>query len=86
MLQKIKDVNKISFGEILQQVILEKEFTITKLSKQSSISRTHIHRIINNKNEPTIYILKQLSNTLKIDLEEYYNFKRFCQFGRIWKF
>ncbi len=61
-----------NFGEFLNQLIKDKGWTFTRLSKVSNISRMQIHRIITNKSEPTLYILNQISFALKIDISEYY--------------
>ncbi len=61
-----------SFGKIFKDILLEREISKYKLSKETGVSKTHLSRIENNTNEPSIYILNKLSKFLLIDLGSCY--------------
>lgn len=61
----------IEFNEILEEVLKVKNLKITDLNKLTKLSRMQIYRINKNKNEPTLYVLNELSLALNIDFDDY---------------
>ncbi len=64
------------FGDILIKILDEKKITPYKLSKLSYISKGHIYKIVKNENEPSLYILNEISKAIKFDVSEYYKISR----------
>ncbi len=61
-----------NFGEILKLTLAERGITHNKLSQMTNISKGHIYKILKDKNEPSLYVLNDISKAFKIDVSEYY--------------
>jgi transcriptional regulator with XRE-family HTH domain len=54
----------------IQQVIIEKRFTISDISKESGLTRSYIYKILSGQHSPTIYTLGRFADALEISLSE----------------
>ena len=54
----------------IQQILKEKEFTISEISKESGLTRSYIYKVLNGKHSPTIYTLSRFADALEISLSE----------------
>ena len=54
----------------IQQVIIEKRFTISDISKESGLTRSYIYKILSGQHSPTIYTLCRFADALEISLSE----------------
>lgn len=65
-----------NFGEILKITLEERGITPYKLSQMTDISKGHIYKILKDMNEPSLYVLNDISKILKVDMNEYYKISR----------
>ncbi len=65
-----------NFGEILKSILKEKNMSIYKLSQITTISKSHLYKIMRDEFEPSYYILLEISRALKIDIIEYYKISK----------
>ena len=54
----------------IQQIILEKHFTISDISKESGLTRSYIYKVLSGRHSPTIYTLGRFADALEIPLSE----------------
>ena len=54
----------------IQQILKEKDFTISEISKESGLTRSYIYKVLNGKHSPTIYTLSRFADALEISLSE----------------
>ncbi len=63
-------------------VLAMKKLSVEKFARACNVTRTAIYNYINNVNRPTLYVLRKMSETLEIPLDEILQYCTPAQFGR----
>jgi len=67
------------FNLVLHQLLQKKNYPIARFARDVGITRSHLYRLLNGVNSPTLETVKLIVDTLDISLTEFISLIEKCE-------